>query len=277
MCHQHGTTVGQVLWPVPGNQHLAGYGPWQWQWCCPSHTMPTLPWVSRELLVAPQDPGVGSMAGTSAPCRARPVGARGGCGEPGACWEGSQDPSDGFVGSSRTRTSPGRRDTQPPPSSAAGWGRAAALLSGALRTPFPRNPYREWGGSPSSLAALWGEWLPPPWGHWAPPKPRRVQVRSPRLLPCVSVGAVEVWMPQQHPPLDETLSSGTTQPSHPLGWRRGGGDDGVPHPAGAASVCQMPPKQAGAGMPGRARRAGGGDAGVPMWLPAPHVCSLCSW
>lgn len=49
------------------------------------------------------------------------------------------------------------------PAAPAGWGRAAALLSGAVRTPFPGNPHREWGGSPSSLAAPWGEGLPPPW------------------------------------------------------------------------------------------------------------------
>lgn len=81
------------------------------------------------------------MAGTSALRRARPEGARGGPGELSVCWEGCQDPSDGFVRSSCTRTSPGRRDSQPPPSSACWVGESGALLSWALRTPFPRNPH----------------------------------------------------------------------------------------------------------------------------------------
>lgn len=74
------------------------------------------------------------------------------------------------------------------PAAPAGWGRAAVLLSGAVRTPFPRNPHRGRGGSPSSLAALWGEWLAPSLGALGPPSPAECRVRSPRLLPCVCGG-----------------------------------------------------------------------------------------
>lgn len=68
--------------------------------------------------------------GVPAPEQARPAAARGGRGERGVCRERTQDLSDGFAGSSRTRTSPGRRDAEPPPNRVCWGGRAAALLHG---------------------------------------------------------------------------------------------------------------------------------------------------
>lgn len=276
-CHQRGTTPGQGLWPVPGNQHLPGYGPWQWRCCCPSHTMPTQPWVSRQLPVAPRDPGRGSVAGTSALCRARPVGARGGRGEPGACWERSQDPSDGFVGSSRTRTSPGRRDTQPPPSSAGWVGESGCPTATAVQTPFPRNPHRERGRSPSSQAALWGEWLSPPWRHWAPPALHGAGSGAHGYSPA-RVGAVGVWVPQQHLPLDETPSPGTIQPP-PIPLAGGTGGEMRASPSCRSRQCVPDPPKTGRSRHARQSqtRRGGVMPEFPWGCSIPCLLTLCSW
>lgn len=181
--------------------------------------MPTLPWVSRQLPVAPQDPGGGSMARTSAPCRARPVRVWGGPGELSVCWEGSQDLSDGFVCSSCTRTSPGPA------------GRPATaqerLLGGGERRPAPwgcEDPptsgiHTESGATDRHSLLPCGESGCPFFGGTgSPPAPQSAGSGAHGYY-LVSMGPLRVCVPQEHPPGGATPSPGTTQPPHPFGWR----------------------------------------------------------
>lgn len=131
-CHWRGPALGGV-WLDPGRQcagriqpsavlgDAAPASPW------PHHAHP----AQGQQLGAEWHPeylGRRSRARSLVPQWARPAGVWGGCGEPGAFRERSEDSSDGFALSSRTRTSPGWLDAEPPPSSACwGGGRAAAL------------------------------------------------------------------------------------------------------------------------------------------------------
>lgn len=133
------------------------------------------------------------------PMSARPVGARGHLGNPASAGRAPKTRLTGLSafpapGQARAGGTHSHRPAVP-----AGWGRAVALLSGAVRTPFPRNPHREWGCSPLSLAALWGEQLPPFWGYWPPPAPQSAGSGA-HSYSSVSVGPVGVWVPQEHPP-----------------------------------------------------------------------------
>lgn len=96
-------------------------------WPDHGHATSSSPDLAAGYRVPPRVPRKMGFQGTVPSPTAGQGARRGERGEPGVCRERSEDPSDGFAGSSRTRTSPGQRDAEPPPNSACrGGGRAAS-------------------------------------------------------------------------------------------------------------------------------------------------------